>query len=267
MALGPDGDVYVLLTGQRIVRVDPATGVVGGVKVPVERPLRSITAGPDGAMWFTSPDSHYIGRLAPDGRIKLFRVAQNPQRIVSGPSRALWFVMTFPDMPTSVVRFTTNGYASFFRVPDGVDAIAATTDDIILGRPGEITRLHAFMGAHPISSRAITISPFTHAGYVRLYCPIDDRVFCAGILTVRAGKTVVARSPFGQRANDAPTTAIILNRAGRRLVQGGRRIPVTVTIDQHDQGGSRRVSDEAYTMRLVLRGDALPKSARKASKR
>jgi len=260
MAASPDGSVYVLLTGQRIVRVDAAAGVVGIARIPVDRPLRSITAGPDGAMWFTSPQSHYVGRLAPDGRVKLFRVSQNPQRIVSGPSRALWFVMSSPGSATSLVRFTTTGYASYFRLPDGSDALAVTTDDVIIGRPGEITRLRAFMGAHPVATRSITISPFTYAGYVRLQCPIDDRVFCAGMITIKAGNTVVARAPFGQRVNDAPTTGFVLNAAGRRAVAGLRAIPVTATIDQHDQGGARRVTTEAYTMRLVLRGDALRKA-------
>jgi streptogramin lyase len=259
IASSPDGDLYALLTGQRIARINPVRGIVGMVRIPIDRPLRSITAGPDGAMWFTSPQSHYVGRLAPDGRVKLFRVAQNPQRIVSGPSRALWFVMTFPGSVTSLVRFTPTGYASFFHIPDGSDALAATTDDVIIGRPGEITRLRAFMGAHPVATRSITISPFTYAGYVRLQCPIDDRVFCAGIITVSAGNTVVARAPFGQRVNDAPTTAFVLNAAGRRAVAGLRTVPVTVTIDQHDQGGAHRVTTEAYTMRLVLRGDALRK--------
>jgi hypothetical protein len=260
IAASPDGDLFVLLTGQRIVRVDPAAGVVGIVRIAVDRPLRSITAGPDGAMWFTSPQSHYVGRLAADGRVKLFRVSQNPQRIVSGPSRALWFVMTSPGSPTSLVRFTTTGYPSYFRIADGSDSLAATTDDVIIGRPGEITRLRAFMGAHPVATRSITISPFTYAGYVRLQCPVDDRVFCAGIITIRAGTTVVARAPFGQRVNDAPTTAFVLNAAGRRAVAGLRAIPVTATIDQHDQGGARRVTTEAYTMSLVLRGDALRKA-------
>jgi hypothetical protein len=54
----------------------------------------SISAGPDGNLWFTEPDANEIGRITPAGQITLFNVptsGSQPTGIVAGPNGNIWF--------------------------------------------------------------------------------------------------------------------------------------------------------------------------------
>src|SRR5689334_16005534 len=57
----------------------------------IEQPY-GITAGPDGALWFTNSDS--IGRITTDGQVTRFTDAGivRPYGITAGADGALWFV-------------------------------------------------------------------------------------------------------------------------------------------------------------------------------
>jgi len=53
-----------------------------------------VTAGPDGALWFTSFDGNRIERMAVDGHVTGYAVPTEnsfPYHIVTGPDGALWF--------------------------------------------------------------------------------------------------------------------------------------------------------------------------------
>jgi virginiamycin B lyase len=71
---------------------DPRDGVPNGRALP-----RSITAGPDGAMWFTESGFGQIGRIGADGIITEYplpstdRVHAFPDGIVLGSDGGLWF--------------------------------------------------------------------------------------------------------------------------------------------------------------------------------
>ena len=52
---------------------------------------RSITSGPDGALWFTEGAANKIGRITTAGVLTEFAVQGNPSGITSGPDGALWF--------------------------------------------------------------------------------------------------------------------------------------------------------------------------------
>jgi len=54
----------------------------------------SISAGPDGNLWFTEPDANQIGRITPTGQITLFTVptpGSQPTGITAGPNGNIWF--------------------------------------------------------------------------------------------------------------------------------------------------------------------------------
>jgi virginiamycin B lyase len=72
--------------------------------------LAGITAGPDGALWFTDGASRFIGRMTTGGlitnAIKLPSPDSAPRDIVSGPDGALWF--TASDNPSKIGRITTD---------------------------------------------------------------------------------------------------------------------------------------------------------------
>src|SRR5438876_4943936 len=53
-----------------------------------------ITAGPDGALWFTERSSNRIGRITTTGVITEYTIPtanSGPQAITVGPDGALWF--------------------------------------------------------------------------------------------------------------------------------------------------------------------------------
>jgi virginiamycin B lyase len=85
-----------------------------------------ITAGPDGAVWFTNPANNTIGRISPTGRVRDYRGASisNPWAITAGPGRALWFT-NFGT--TSIGRITNSGKVRAFTgvADNGPVSIAA----------------------------------------------------------------------------------------------------------------------------------------------
>src|SRR5215470_3620690 len=59
----------------------------------------SVTAGSDGALWFTERFANKIGRIDTAGNITEFAVptvSSFPQGITAGPDNALWFTETYP---------------------------------------------------------------------------------------------------------------------------------------------------------------------------
>ena len=64
---------------------------------PIPRPgtpADQIVWGPDGAFWFTQPDSGQIGRISTSGQFTEYPLptaSSSPAGIVAGPDGALWF--------------------------------------------------------------------------------------------------------------------------------------------------------------------------------
>ena len=76
-----------------------------------------ITAGPDGALWFTERIEFKIGKITTSGIITEYplpTVAGYPTSIVGGPDGALWFVETFAN---KIGRITTAGVITEFSIP------------------------------------------------------------------------------------------------------------------------------------------------------
>lgn len=75
-----------------------------------------ITAGPDGAMWFTDYDASAIGRVSLDGKITKYDTpsASRPAGIVTGPDHALWFTEF---LSGNIGRITTNGSITETPIP------------------------------------------------------------------------------------------------------------------------------------------------------
>src|SRR5215831_14267254 len=102
---GPDNLLYFTeSTGDQIGRINPLAGSTAAIQASiVEFPVPSgagsspndITAGPDGALWFTEAGTDKIGRLTTAGVIAPeFTVpgaGSAPAGITAGPDGALWF--------------------------------------------------------------------------------------------------------------------------------------------------------------------------------
>jgi virginiamycin B lyase len=87
---GADGNVWFAeQAGNRIGRIDPATGAITEFPLPNPRSQPwEITGGPDGNVWFTELSGNRIGRITPDGAITEFPVptpASQPNTIRRGP--------------------------------------------------------------------------------------------------------------------------------------------------------------------------------------
>ena len=78
---------------------------------------KGITAGPDGALWFTEYNTNKIGRISTGGAITEYSVptvASCPYSITAGPDGALWFTEFHAN---KIGRITTAGAISEFAVP------------------------------------------------------------------------------------------------------------------------------------------------------
>lgn len=88
----------------------------------------TVTTGPDGNLWFTVPSSDEVGRLTPSGHARLFRVATNcsPDQITPGDG-SLWVSC---DNLSLVYRISTAGALTPITVPhDGtITGIAQAPD-------------------------------------------------------------------------------------------------------------------------------------------
>jgi streptogramin lyase len=101
------------------------------IKVPYE-----ITAGPDGALWFTNNGNNSIGRITTDGTVTSYSNPSigQPEGIAAGPDGALWFT-NVEDPYTgvgnnSIGRITTSGMVTNHTDPSIQEpsAIAAGSD-------------------------------------------------------------------------------------------------------------------------------------------
>jgi hypothetical protein len=92
---------------------------------------------------------------------------------------------------------------------------------------------YGFFGGARLASPAAGIGlTFNGTAYPRIACAGGTNGFCAGTVTIRRRGSVIGRSPFAVRSNDAPSVEVRM-RAGRAaLLRGGRS--VTVTISSHD---------------------------------
>ena len=129
LVTGPDGNFWVAAGSTRtwraqnegpdpyaaIIRATPAGEQIGTFPLPMESDPRSITPGPDGALWFTET-SGFIGRITTEGELKQFPIPHHNMAfgITIGPDGNLWFCELFND---KVVRITTSGKIKIITFP------------------------------------------------------------------------------------------------------------------------------------------------------
>lgn len=80
--------------------------------------VQGITAGPDGAIWFTDSGNGVVGRITTHGTMTQTVVNEGVSNgITAGPDGALWF--TSGGNPAHIGRITTDGDLTIFDDPDG----------------------------------------------------------------------------------------------------------------------------------------------------
>jgi virginiamycin B lyase len=135
IAAGPDGAIWftTVITNSSFFYQIGRLATNGSVSFfPLPGPANinasgapgAIVSGPDGALWFTLPDSSRIGRITTSGSVTEFPIpsGRRPGSIIAGPDGALWFTEG-----TAIGRITTSGAVTEFPVPD-VSSITAGPD-------------------------------------------------------------------------------------------------------------------------------------------
>ena len=149
---GPDGAVWFAEnTTVRIAGVDTDYGRIGRITsdgrvtlfaagIAPRTHLADLTAGPDGALWFTNAKAYEgappLGRITTTGNVTEFSGATpdnigpaSPTAITAGPDRALWFV----DDTQRIGRVSLRGVVREFPV-----LTTAAGDGIVAGPDGAL---------------------------------------------------------------------------------------------------------------------------------
>ena len=123
--------VPLLLTASTIASAQQWISVAN-YPIPTPNSLPGgITAGPDGALWFTVSNTGKIGRVTTEGAITEFPIPTangEPGGIIAGPDGALWFTEYNGN---KIGRITTTGLFTEYPVPtrdSSPDEIAAGPD-------------------------------------------------------------------------------------------------------------------------------------------
>jgi streptogramin lyase len=245
---GPDGALWFTGIPGEVDRITTA-GVVTEFAVPLVLPpagspagtagtpatLTAITAGPDGALWFTGVPGE-VGLITTAGVVTEFAVPDIPppagspsgtagtpatlSAITEGPDGALWFT----GVPGEVGRITTAGVVTEFAVPEvpppagspaGTASTQATLSAIttgpdgalwFLGVPGEVGRITT---AGVVSEFAVPAaplpagSPFETQGFAPVLNALamgpDGNLWFASSASDGAGDAAIGRmTPNGQ---------------------------------------------------------------------
>jgi len=114
---GPDGNLWFTEHDANQIGRMNSSGVATEFPIPTPNSgPTGITAGPDGALWFVEYNANKIGRITIAGAVTEFPIAGRgiaPYGIIAGPDGALWFT----DCCGSIVRITTTGISSAFKIP------------------------------------------------------------------------------------------------------------------------------------------------------
>ncbi len=170
------GRVFLLVAGLAAGAALPAAAqTITAHTIPTANSAPGgITAGPDGALWFTETNGNKIGRITTAGAFSEFALPTanaGPGRITAGPDGALWFMEVTANQ---IGRVTTAGKVTEFTLPQTENATIALTPGITAGPDGALWFV-AIDGAN--------IGRITTSGTVTEF-PITSRISEAGPLTL-----------------------------------------------------------------------------------
>jgi streptogramin lyase len=161
LVAGADGTMWFVTAGapsqlQRIPAVSP-DWPYPTTTFPVGAPVRQLTTGPGGDVWFTTT-TNGVGTVSAAGAVTLFTdpSISAPTAITTGPDGALWFTNVGND---SIGRITTTGTASHFGVPS-----VAAASSIVAGADGALWFTDADTHRVNRMTTAGVVTPFARPG-------------------------------------------------------------------------------------------------------
>jgi virginiamycin B lyase len=123
IALADNGDLWITEGGAPLIRRLTKTG--GWEAFPIPARAWHITKGPDGNLWFIT--SNQVGRLTPEGSVKMFSVASERSRlqfITPGPDGKLWIADAGAD---TILSMDPSGNLRRFPLADAGSPLSITT--------------------------------------------------------------------------------------------------------------------------------------------
>ena len=137
---------FTLFDTDQIARITTGGAIGPTYDLPAGTRPQSIALGADGALWFTAPGRHVIGRITVDGSMSEFPLdaGSQPNVIVAGPDGALWFTLFEANR---IGRVSTAGEVGGIDLPNpdsGPDGITVGPDgnlwftETIAGRIGRM---------------------------------------------------------------------------------------------------------------------------------
>lgn len=137
-------------TGAAALNARPASGTIQTYALPVDAAPNSITAGPNGNVWFVEK-SQTLAEMTPNGTVTTFTLPLVPGSIpIAGPDGNLWTLGTSPQgSDFEFLRITPDGSASrvlSVSLNPGVEAELAAASD------GNIWYLSAGSGGSSLQS-------------------------------------------------------------------------------------------------------------------
>jgi streptogramin lyase len=139
ITVGPDGALWFagvpgevgrittsgVVTEFVVPEIPPPAGSAAGTAGSIVTPA-GITAGPDGALWFTDPagGNSFVGRITTTGVVTEYAAPNlnSNATIVTGPDGDLWF-----NAGSSLARITASGVVTSFSAPGNFNQIAGLT--------------------------------------------------------------------------------------------------------------------------------------------
>ncbi len=149
---GPDDNLWLSEPGSGDIARLTLSGHITQFHVPYDPTVPTeptttaepwdLTAGPDGAVWFTEAEGMQVGRITPSGSITQFHTPTTTQLfgrglggITTGPDHALWFAEGGNDGDEGrIARMTTSG--AFHDYPLAKNSQTPTT--VVAGPDGEL---------------------------------------------------------------------------------------------------------------------------------
>jgi virginiamycin B lyase len=252
---GPDGALWFTnsgtfdpttktFIGSSIGRITTA-GVVTTYTDPTIHEPQGVTAGPDGALWFTNTANSSIGRITTAGVVTTYTDSSivGPQDISTGPDGALWFTTSDTvggpiGIPGSIGRITTAGVVTNYTDPHVVEPIGITAGpdgalwfaDAYYNDIGQITTAGVVTtySASGINPFAITAGPDGALWFTNQENNSIGRITTAGVVTTYTGAgidvpTGITAGPdgalwFTNQSNDSigriTTAGVVTNYTG-----------------------------------------------------
>ncbi len=168
--------------GNALVGLNPANGAVTSLNLTVPNAFPyTLTAGPDGALWFTTISrAPYIGRVAPDLTLSLYPVLTNPKQVAleiqfASPSLAYYVALDpFNETRTGVYAFDpANVTAGIWGVQVGADTTLYQLNSLSLSKGTIWVTQHSAsnLAGYDLATRTWTFYPTSTKGYTPTTLP------------------------------------------------------------------------------------------------